>query len=270
MTRIRVFSQLGGDHVGFDVTNERAMAALRDAERRHFWHRSRNAFIAGRLRALGVEPANRFVDLGCGGGCVSAHLSALGLQVVGIDGHRGLLELAARRAPDATFWLHDLSVGVDALPEQRFDAAGLFDVLEHLNEPAAVLREARNMVRRGGWVVGTVPSGMHFWSRTDEQAGHRTRYDADRLRTLLQSVRGCHVQEIIAFHRLLGPLLRLRRVALVRLRDMGQVSAVNLRVPPAPINTVVGALLAAERAVGPALPPGRGGTSLWFAIRRDA
>ena len=150
MGRIQTFSALSSHHAAFDVSDGRAMAALREAEDRHFWHQARNAFIAERLTLLGVKQAGRFVELGCGGGCVSAHLSAVGFDVVGVDGHRDLVEQAAARAPRASFWVHDLSRGVGELPAERFDAAGLFDVLEHLSEPLLALKDACSMVHENG------------------------------------------------------------------------------------------------------------------------
>lgn len=245
------------------------MAALRDAEDRHFWHRARNELISERLRALGLPRGARFVELGCGGGCVTAHLSACGMDVVGVEGHRGLVERAAARAPSATFWVHDLSRGVEALPPQRFDAAGLFDVLEHLDAPLQALEAARELVVVGGWVVGTVPAMMQLWSRADEQAGHRTRYDQGRLRALLSSVDGCRVVEVVPFNRLLVPLLLVRRHAVARRGGVAEVSEANFRVPAAPINAAMSWLLRAERALSGTLAiDAVDGASLWFALQR--
>lgn len=267
--RIRVFSELRSEHEAFDVTDERAMAALRDAEERHFWHRARNELISERLRALGLPAGARFVELGCGGGCVSAHLSSAGMDVVGVEGHRGLVQRAAARAPRATFWVHDLSQGVEALPPQPFEAAGLFDVLEHLDTPLQALEDARRMVVEGGWIVGTVPAMMQLWSRADEQAGHRTRYDQGRLRALLASVQGCRVVEVVPFNRLLVPLLWVRRYAVARRSGVAEVSEANFRVPTLPINAAMSWLLRAERALSGALPLDTvDGASLWFAIQR--
>lgn len=269
MGRIRTFSELGDRHAAFDVSDARAMAALREAEDRHFWHRARNAFIAERLASLGVREGSRFVELGCGGGCVSAHLSSIGLDVVGVEGHRALVEQAAGRAPRAWFWVHDLSRGVGELPAGRFDAAGLFDVIEHLADPLAALRNARSLVSEGGWIVGTVPAMMSLWSRVDEQAGHRTRYDRTRLRVLLDAVEGCRVHEVVPFHRSLVPLLRLRKWVVARGRDVGEVSETNFRVPFGPVNAALSGVLCFERVVARRLALDHvEGASLWFALQR--
>lgn len=267
--RIRVFSELAAKNPCFDVTNDRAMAALHEAEDQHFWHRARNEWIANRLHGLGIRKGHSFLELGCGGGCVSAHLSLRGLRVVGVEGHRQLLQQASRRAPEASFWLHDLSRGVGELPNERFDAAGLFDVLEHLDSPLRALNNALRMVVAGGLVVGTVPAMMRLWSRVDEQAGHRTRYDERRLRALVGAVDGSFVEEVEHLNRLLVPLLWARRLVMDRKRGIGDVAETNFRVPPKAINQSMVWLLRAEREMSRVLPLSTvPGSSLWFAIRR--
>lgn len=267
--RIRVLSELDAHDAGFDVTNARTLRALRDAEERHFWHRTRNELIVRRLARLGVSVGARVVELGCGGGCVTAHLSSAGYRVVGVDGHRGLIELAAERAPQATFWVHDLSRGVTELPERGFDAAGLFDVIEHLDEPRAAIAAALELVRDGGWVVGTVPAIMRLWSRVDEQAGHRRRYEASTLREELGSVPGVEVVEIAPFNRVLVPLMLVQRRVVSRRGDRGSISEANLGVPRGWVNQAAGTVLRMEQRVSFALDRlPWAGASLWFALRK--
>ncbi len=267
--RIQVLSELDAHDVGFDVTNARTLRALREAEDRHFWHRTRNELIAQRLGRLGVGPGARVVELGCGGGCVTAHLARQGYEVVGVDGHRALVELAAERAPSARFWVHDLSRGVAELPERGFDAAGLFDVIEHLDEPRAAVASALALVREGGWVVGTVPAMMRLWSRVDEQAGHRRRYERKALREELEAVAGAESVQVVAFNRVLVAPMLVQRRLVSRRGDRGSISEANLGVPRGWVNQLAGALLRAERRAGFVLDrlPCKG-ASLWFALRK--
>ena len=265
--RIETLTELDAGHEPFDVTDARAMAALRDAEDRHFWFRSRNELIDERLLRLGV--GKRFIDLGCGGGSVTAHLARRGRDVVGVDGHRALVELAASRAPSARFWVHDLSRGVDVVPERDFDAAGLFDVIEHLDEPVRALADATSLVAPGGYVVGTVPALPSLWSRVDEQAGHRVRYVRDTLRMVLERVVDAEVVEVVPFHRLLVPLLYVQRRMVARRRGMGAVSEANMWVPPRLANAaLLRALRLERRSARFADLTSVQGASLWFAIRR--
>lgn len=209
--RVQFISELDPGDPSFDVTDARVMELLARAEDHHFWHRTRNEWIAGRLAKLGVGAGARVIELGCGGGCVTAHLASSGYEVVGVEGQRSLVELASRRAPNARFFVHDLRRGVQELPERGFDAAGLFDVIEHVEQPEQVVAAAGAMVREGGLVVGTVPGMQALWSRIDEQAGHRLRYDPETLRATLERVPGADVIEIVPFNRALVPMLWVQR-----------------------------------------------------------
>lgn len=262
---LEILSELPADHGGFDITDDRLMAELSRAEDAHFWHIARNELIASRLRALGVGRGARFLELGCGGGAVSAHLSREGLDVTGVDGHLPRVTEAARRAPSAKFYVHDLSKGVDALPTS-FAAAGLFDVIEHLDDPAQALDAAVGKVEPGGHVVGTVPALMALWSDYDAKGGHRLRYDQRTLRDVLSRVRGADIVEVRWFNHLLVPLMWLQR------RARAEAEA-GLAVPAMPVNQAFLWWLRAEyradawlsRLTAP-VP----GASMWFALRRDA
>jgi 2-polyprenyl-3-methyl-5-hydroxy-6-metoxy-1,4-benzoquinol methylase len=264
---IRVVSSLKESDESFDVSDRRVMSALHAAEDEHFWHRTRNEWIAARLKHLGLGPGAAIVELGCGGGCVTAHLCKVGYRVVGVDGHRGLLEVAAQRAPGASFLLHDLRRGVHELPERGFDVCGLFDVIEHLDDAAAVLQEAATLVRGGGLVVGTAPAMMRLWSRIDEQSGHRVRYERPGLQQMLASVRGTQTMEVVSFNRVLVPMMWAQRKMVARL-GRSESSQANLALPPRAINEGLVALLRLERRAQRWLDQARlPGASLWFALR---
>lgn len=260
---LRVVSELAADHAGYSVEDAQVMAALARAEDCHFWHLSRNQLVADRLRRLGVHPAATILELGCGGGCVAAHLARLGYAVTGVEGHLSLAMQAAARAPTAAIVVHDLARGLEALGSGTFDAVALFDVLEHLEDPLGALVQALSRAAPGGLVVGTVPALMSLWSEVDVRSGHRLRYDAVGLTALLQSVAGAELVEVVPFNRCLVPLLWLQRRA-VPGRDP---LASGLVVPWRPLNAALHGLLRLEhRALGSAAIPG---ASLWFAVRRS-
>jgi SAM-dependent methyltransferase len=268
MASIEVISGLDEDDPSFDLSGDRDVAALLDAEQRHFWHRTRNRIVVDRLARLGVGRGARLLELGCGGGCVSAALRRAGLHVTGVDGHRRLLEVAARRDPALRLWQHDLRRGVAELPEHDFDAAGLFDVLEHLDDPLAALEGTVACVKPGGLVAGTVPALMLLWSSIDRHSGHKLRYSRRTLGDLLGRVRGARVLTVAPFNRVLvAPMLaQRRRVG----RGRGVDDAVeNLAVPPRAVNGLLGAAVLAEHCLARWLDRTPiEGASLWFALRR--
>jgi SAM-dependent methyltransferase len=66
--------------------------------------------------------------------------------------------------------------------EEEFDVVGAFDVLEHIEDDAAVMRQMWQAARPGGGVVVTVPQHRFLWSQQDEYACHCRRYEADELK----------------------------------------------------------------------------------------
>jgi 2-polyprenyl-3-methyl-5-hydroxy-6-metoxy-1,4-benzoquinol methylase len=261
---------LNDDHAGYSLADKAMREALSIAEERHFWQLSRNRFISTRLARLAIRPADHFLELGCGSGCVSAHLARMGYAVTGVDGHLALVLEAAARAPTAQFVVQDLASdrGLDVAGD-GFDAAGFFDVIEHLDNPRDAIARGLGYVRPGGLVVGTVPALMALWSDADRRSGHRLRYSRSSLSELLTSVTGAHVVEVVPFNRLLIPFLWLHRHFADASNDT--TGERYYRVPSPPLNALLYGLLRLEHMSLGWLPPADllPGASLWFAIRKD-
>ena len=261
---VRIVSKLAEDDPSYSVARSEVMAALSRAEDRHFWHRSRNRFIAHRLRGLGLQPPAHLLELGCGGGSVAAHLAGAGWRVTGVDGHLSRILEAAARTPTGTFVVHDLRLGLEPLGPERYDVVALFDVIEHLEDPQTALCRAAERVVSGGFLVGTVPALMSLWCEVDVRSGHQRRYTRRELATLLSSAPGVDVVEIASFHRLLVPPLWLLR----RVNPRPDALERGLEVPWGPLNGLAHAALRAEQLAGPLLDLLRvPGSSLWFAGR---
>jgi len=112
------------------------------------------------LSFLALRAGTRVLEVGCGTGVflpVLARAVAPTGQVVGIDHSGTFLEDARRRLVDVE-WASLVTVQqADAyhLPfaTASFDAAHAEHVLEHLDDPDAVLEEVRRVVKPGGWIV---------------------------------------------------------------------------------------------------------------------
>ena len=265
---VTVRSRLERGHGGYSIADEKMVGALSRAEDGHFWHLSRNRLIAERLARLAMSPPARILDLGCGGGCVAAHLARLGYAVTGVDGHLSRILEAAARAPGARFIVEDLS-GDDVLADQAgADAVALFDVIEHLDDPGRALQGALGLARPGGVVVGTVPALMALWSDADRHAGHRLRYDLRGLEALLRSVPGASLVEAVPFNRAIVPLLWLQRRAGADAESAASAEPF-LRVPWPPLNRALYLLLRLEHHLSALVPRRVPGASIWFAIRKQ-
>lgn len=121
--------------------------------RSHRWRTVENsaAYLLPHLR-----PGQRVLDVGCGPGTITADLAhrvAPG-PVLGIDRAEVVLD-EARRQPDLPDTVRFAVGDVYALdhPDDSFDVVHAHQVLQHLSDPVAALREMRRVCAPGGVVA---------------------------------------------------------------------------------------------------------------------
>jgi SAM-dependent methyltransferase len=96
---------------------------------------------------VGELGGGRVLDLGCGEGQVTRALTAAGATVVGVDVSRRQLENAAAEGASALACAAGESL---PLADGAFDAVVCCLVIEHSEDPDALLGEAARVLRRGG------------------------------------------------------------------------------------------------------------------------
>jgi 2-polyprenyl-3-methyl-5-hydroxy-6-metoxy-1,4-benzoquinol methylase len=164
-----------------DVNAERLMEA--DAE--HWWFRSKAAFVASSLRRFATPRGEGWlVDIGAGAGGVTSRLGWPRERTLVVEGSAPLVHRAGHRhgLAAAQALVHPLPVADGAA-----SVACFLDVLEHLDDPGAALRETRRALRPGGLLVVTVPAHRWLWSEADELLGHVRRYTRSTLRRELEA-----------------------------------------------------------------------------------
>lgn len=120
----------------------------------HAWRTAENsaAYLLPELR-----PGMRLLDVGCGPGTLTVDLArrvAPG-EVVGVDREQSVLADARRHAADRGVEVDFRPGDVYALdfPEASFDVVHAHQVLQHLTDPVAALRELARVTRSGGLVA---------------------------------------------------------------------------------------------------------------------
>jgi 2-polyprenyl-3-methyl-5-hydroxy-6-metoxy-1,4-benzoquinol methylase len=129
------------------------------------WSRGSQRRARERVNWLVAQARGDVLDVGCSQGITSILCARRGLRVLGIDNEADRIEYAnAERAhkPAEVQGRLEFRVG-DAtaldLPDDYFDTVLLGEVLEHLPDPSAVLREVARVCKPEGQVVITTPFG---------------------------------------------------------------------------------------------------------------
>jgi 2-polyprenyl-6-hydroxyphenyl methylase/3-demethylubiquinone-9 3-methyltransferase len=109
-------------------------------------------WIQSHLSLAGI----RVLDVGCGGGILSEAMARRGAAVLGIDLAGKALKVAQLHALEAqTPNVQYREVSVEALAAEQpggFDAVTCMEMLEHVPDPASVVRACAALVKPGGWV----------------------------------------------------------------------------------------------------------------------
>jgi SAM-dependent methyltransferase len=186
------------------------LADLVAAESWHFWFRARRGLVTWMI-ARSFPRFGSLLEVGCGTGYLLGDLRGRfpGAVLAGCDILFDSLRYARPRLPRGLVFQADAR----RLPiARRFDVVIALDVIEHLDEDVAALREMFRVVEPGGGVVLTVPQHQWLWSATDEFSRHRRRYNRAELLAKTRAA-GFEVLRCTSFFTATLPLIALQRLA---------------------------------------------------------
>src|SRR5215217_688182 len=157
---------------------------LYQVEDTHWWYVGRRRIIQSLMEKIcaTLNIANpRILDVGCGTGANLKMLAAHG-RAEGVDISPQAVEFCRERGLDS------VKLGaIELLPydTDSFELVTALDVIEHLDDDVAGLREMRRVLRRDGRLLLFVPAFMFLWGVQDDVSNHRRRYT---LPSLLRAV----------------------------------------------------------------------------------
>jgi ubiquinone/menaquinone biosynthesis C-methylase UbiE len=111
------------------------------------------------IDALEEKRPARVLDVGCGRGFYLHVLTQLPFveEIQGVDANESYLEIARRSAQDPRVTVREAIIEALPFPDGYFDFAICSEVLEHLSDDSAGLRELRRVLRPGGTLMVSVP-----------------------------------------------------------------------------------------------------------------
>lgn len=108
------------------------------------------------IDTLAPLAGQQVLDVGCGGGILSDSMARKGATVTGIDLSVKALRVAQLHALEAgTPNVNYREISAEALAAQSpasFDVVTCMEMLEHVPDPASVVRACSQLVKPGGWV----------------------------------------------------------------------------------------------------------------------
>ena len=133
-------------------------------------------------------PVGRVLDIGCGDGGFLGLAEARGWKAVGVDYDARVIALARGKGLDVQ--ARDYADFLKERSAKEFDVVTLFDVLEHVSEPRALLALIKPILKRGGRLMITFPNETRpiLFRREDYDypPHHFTRWNSHALRGFLE------------------------------------------------------------------------------------
>ena len=215
-----------------------------EVEGSHWWFVGRRAILESFLKQIvekirNPQSAIRILDVGCGTGANLEMLGKFG-EASGVDVSADALEFCRKRG------LSQVKQGLaEDLPfaEESFDLVTALDVVEHLDDDVAGLKEMRRVLRKGGRALIFVPAFMFLWGVQDDVSNHRIRYTkkqiTERLRQAGFEIERATYANITFF----APVLAGR--TLMKLTGIKPESENNVNVSA--LNPILGKFFGAER-----------------------
>lgn len=133
----------------------------------------------------GIGPISSILEIGCGQGAVGVRL-AHRAPYLGVEPDDASYAVAAERVAalaGRARVMHGDSSLVDR--DEQFDLVCAFEVLEHIEDDVAALKEWSAYIKPGGYLMLSVPAWQDRFSAMDKMVGHFRRYDPDAMFSVL-------------------------------------------------------------------------------------
>lgn len=152
-------------------------------ENTYWWFIARNKIIKKLIdKTCNLNKGDQVLDVGVGTGGFASHISE-DFDVIGLDTSKTALEYCEKRGLKNLY-----NMTLDQFPKDDWNikAVTMLDVVEHIEDDLAVVKEVYELLPKGGSFIAAVPAYQWLWSRHDEIHMHYRRYTGARFKKLLK------------------------------------------------------------------------------------
>lgn len=218
-------------------------AIMDRVEDSHWWFVGRRAILESFLVTIvqGLKSnvqSPRILDIGCGTGANLEMLARFG-SAEGVDVSDNALEFCRKKGLTVQKGL------AETLPyaDETFDITTALDVVEHLDDDIAGLKEMYRVTKNDGYSLIFVPAFMWLWGVQDDISNHRIRYTKKQIVERLDKAGFTVERATYANWTFFAPILGGR--TLMKLTGIKPESENNVNISA--LNGVFGKLFSAER-----------------------
>ena len=144
------------------------------------------------MATLGPMPRGKLLEVGCGAGALVRDLHAMGFACTAMELGEKAREIARRICADRP----GLEIHAEPRPEwaEAFDYVVAFEVLEHIEDDFAAVKQWSSWLKPSGRLIVSVPAHPRRWSVSDVWAGHFRRYTRASLQAVIEQAGGLQVR----------------------------------------------------------------------------
>jgi 2-polyprenyl-3-methyl-5-hydroxy-6-metoxy-1,4-benzoquinol methylase len=150
---------------------------------KYWWNLARNKIIAESLKKYLLKN-DPILEVGCGKGIVTNYLKSLGWNIIGID--PGIPSEA--KVEERHIMYGKKTSDLSLKNRQNIKVLALFDVIEHVRNPASFLAEHLKVLPCVKRIIVTVPARQELWGNFDDYYGHYRRYSMKQLDNEMMSI----------------------------------------------------------------------------------
>ena len=142
----------------------------------HYWNHCRNRIIYDVLKKHSLLKSS-ILEIGCGRGIVVDYLNSKKVTIEGCE----LAPVPIDKRLKGIVHTGTNAIGLPEVKRKKIEVILLLDVIEHIENPDAFLKEIIVAFQNAKHLIITVPACRELWSNYDEFNGHFRRYNKKML-----------------------------------------------------------------------------------------